>query len=588
MRLKPGLQNLIKIIDKLIKHKIINALTGVYKLQYPEIKIKKMKKFLLIILLILIIIPAIAQNAAQDLKREVTLYNPYKPSLPDVRKRSFLPDVNDTSKVRPDFRYETKISPYTPEYTVGQIKAASLLPDPLPKLYKSYIKLGFGNYFSPLAEVSVTNERSKKGAIGLYARHFSTNGKIRLKKDLDRVFAGYMDNDVSLFGQKFFRKNFIDGSLDFNQKTRYAYGYDTSLPVDVPEKKDIRLGYNNIGARVSFESLNLDSADFSYDFDLSYDFFHDAPERYQHSTGMTGTMSKTYKDFYVGSGVTFDYYRLPGVLYDKAKYIVSVSPFIKKSSPQWSFKAGLQLLLDRNMTATPEFHLYPDASFSFNVVPSYVRFFAGLNGKLEKNEPENIIDENPFLVRDASLFSLPNTSHALIVSTGLRGNTGMDGNYLISVSYSFINNMLLYSNLEFPDSLPGPLTGNLFVPLTDDAELFRIHGEIDGIITDKISYRGNANYYNYTLTNNPYAWNKPDWDGRIGVRYNLRNKIIAGIDLTGMGKRKFLVSEQGLSVTRTSYYFETPMHLNIDLSAEYRYTRILSFWLKFNNIAFNK
>ncbi|MCU0474205.1 MAG: hypothetical protein MUC93_12725 [Bacteroidales bacterium] len=548
-----------------------------------------MKKFLLIKLLILIIyMPAIAQADKQDLKREVTLFNPYKPSLPDVRKKSFLPDVNDTSKVRPDFIYDIKTTPFTPEYTVGLIKAASLLPDPLPKLYKSYIKLGFGNYFSPLAELSITNERSKKGAIGLYARHFSTNGKIRLQKDVDRVFAGYMDNDVSLFGKKFFRKNFLDGSLDFNQKTRYAYGYDTSIPDYNPEKKDIRLGYNNIGTRVSFESLNLDSANFSYDFDLNYDFFYDAPGRYQHNAGMTGIMAKSYKDFYVGSGISFDYYQLPDLLYDKPKYIASVSPFIKKSSPQWSFKAGLQLLLDKNMTASAKFHIYPDANFSFTIVPSYVRFFAGLNGKLEKNEPRNIIDENPFLVRDISLFSLPNSSHALIVSSGLQGNTGLDGNYLISASYSFINNMLLYSNLVFPDSVPDPQMGNFFIPLTDNGELFRIHGEINGIITDKISYTGNANFYKYTLSDNPFAWSKPDWDGQIGVRYNLRNKIIAGMDITAVGKRNFLVSELGTLVTRTSYYFETPMHVNIDLSAEYRYTKILSFWLKFNNISFNR
>ena len=31
-------------------------------------------------------------------------------------------------------------------------------------------------------------------------------------------------------------------------------------------------------ADASFASLNLDSADFSYDFDLSYDFFHDTKE----------------------------------------------------------------------------------------------------------------------------------------------------------------------------------------------------------------------------------------------------------------------------------------------------------------------
>lgn len=528
-----------------------------------------------------------AQTDKQDLKREVTLYNPYKPSLPDARKRSFLPDVNDTSKVRPDFRYDIKATPYTPEYTIGQIKAASLLPDPLTKLYKSYVKLGMGNYISPLAEISITNERSKKGAIGLYASHFSTNGKIKLQNE-EKVFAGYMDNDASLFGKKFFKKNFLEGSVGFIQKTRYAYGYDTSITGYAPEKKDIRLGYNNIGSAVSFESLNLDSASFSYDFDLNYNFFYNGTERYQHSAALTGMMARTYKDFYVGSGVSFDYSRLANALYDKPKYIASVSPFIKKSSPQWSFKAGLQLLLDKNMTDSPEVHIYPDLNFSFNIVSEYVRFFAGLNGRLEKNEPLKIIDENPFLVRDGSLFTVPNTSHALIVSSGLTGNTGMGGNYLLSASYSFINNMIFFSNLVFPDSLFAPQMGNLFIPMNDDGELIRIHGEMNGVITDKISYSGNANWYHYTLTDNQYAWNKPDWDGQIGVKYNLRNKIIAGLDINTIGKRRLMVYEPDLIQPPTSYYFEEPVHLNINLNAEYRYNKNLSFWLRLNNISFNR
>ena len=84
-----------------------------------------------------------------------------------------------------------KTTPFLPEYTISPIKAAALLPDPLPKLYKSYVNIGLGNYLTPLAEISITNERSKKGAIGFYARHFSTNGKIELengKKSFCRLY----------------------------------------------------------------------------------------------------------------------------------------------------------------------------------------------------------------------------------------------------------------------------------------------------------------------------------------------------------------------------------------------------------------
>ncbi|HQK70414.1 MAG TPA: hypothetical protein PL101_04790, partial [Bacteroidales bacterium] len=34
--------------------------------------------------------------------------------------------------------------------------------------------------------------------------------------------------------------------------------------------------------------------------------------------------------------------------------------------------------------------------------------------------------------------------------------------------------------------------------------------------------------------------------------------------------------------------YSMPAHLNFNFSAEYRYTKILSFWLKFNNLSFTK
>jgi hypothetical protein len=547
-----------------------------------------MKRYIIILLLlVMIFIPVKAQTNQQDLKREVTLYNPYKPFLPQFRKRSFFPDMNDTSKIRPDFKYDITTRPYTPEYTISPIKAASLLPDPLPKLYKGYLVLGLGNYLTPLAELSITNERSKKGALGFSASHFSSNGKIKLDND-QRVFAGYMDNDMSLFGKKFFRKNVLEGSLDFSQKLRYAYGYDTSIVGYEAVKKQIRMGYNNFGANLSFASLNLDSANLSYNFGLRYDYFYNSKYRNQNNIGIAGTMSKTWKGFYVGSGIDLDFTKLNDSLSNNLKYIASISPFIKKSTPQWSFKAGLQMLLDKNMTSTPDFYIYPDVNFEFSIVPSYIGFFAALNGRLEKNSPEKVIDENPFLVRDGTLFKVPNTDHALEISAGLRGNNGIGGNYIISGSYSLISNMLFYSNYIFPDSLLNPQVGNLFLPVAYDVELLKIHGEMSGLITDKISYMGSANLYRYTLGTDEYPWNKPSWDGQISVKYNLRNKILAGIDVTALGKRKLAAFEFEPSMPVVITKFPEPVHFNINLSAEYRYTKVLSFWLKINNISFNR
>jgi hypothetical protein len=543
------------------------------------------KTIIALVIIALSVLPALAQKKQQEtvMKREVTLYNPFKPSLPDVVKKSYLPDMTDTANVRPDFKYDISPEPFMPSYTISPIRPASLLPDPLLKLYKSYVRFGFGNYITPLAEVSITNERSKKGAIGIFARHFSTNGKVQLQ-NLNRVPAGYMDNDVSFFGKKFFRKSIFNGSVDLNQKTRYAYGYDTIKPV----QKDIRLNYYNAGAAIGLESVKLDSSSLSYDFGLSYNFFHDTRTLYQHSLGLKGMMAKNYKGFYAGSGLEIDYYSYSDSAFADPRFIAAINPFISRNSQEWSVKLGFQALLEKDVTGSARFHLYPDLNFSFNIVPSYIGFFANMSGRLEKNEPLNIIEVNPFIFRNSTLFNVPNTNYSLIVKTGLTGSTGIEGNYQVSVSYSVVNDMLFFANhiRTYPIR-----RGNFFLPRTNDAEILNVHGEMGGKISGSLSFNSEANYYRYTLSED-FAWNRPSWDAKIGLKYNLKNKIIAGMDINALGKRKLLVTTEEMDllsvVTFTDIAIPMPAYMNINLNAEYRYTKILSFWMKFNNISFSR
>ena len=548
------------------------------------------KTIITILIMVLVILPVHAQKNQKEtvLKREVTLYNPYKPSLQDVTKKSFLPDMTDTSTVKPVFKYDLRPEPFMPSFTIIPIKPASLLPDPLSKLYKSYIIFGLGNYLTPLAEISITNERSKKGTIGIDARHFSTNGNVELQ-NTKKAFAGYMDNDISLFGKKFLNASILNGSIDFSQKTRHAYGYDTIFKDYNPAKKTLRLNYYNSGATIGMASAKLDSSSLAYHFNLAYNFFYNTNTLYQHNIDFTGLMAKFYKNFYTGSGLEFDYFSFSNSAYSDPRYITSISPFIKKKSNEWSVKLGFQALLDRGMTESAVLHFYPDFNFSFNIVPSYVGFFADMSGKLVKNEPINVIGENPFIFPDSTLFRIPNTDYSLIVKAGLMGSTGIEGSYQLSASYSLVNDMLLFTNYVITGDPITMLRGNFFMPITDDGEILNIHGELSGKIAQFLSLGTEANWYRYTLSNYDFAWNKPDWDASLGLKYNLRNKIIAGANLNALGKRKSLVTTEDINVAKVTYKtIDMPLHFNINLSAEYRYTKVLSFWMKINNISLDR
>ena len=53
---------------------------------------------------------------------------------------------------------------------------------------------------------------------------------------------------------------------------------------------------------------------------------------------------------------------------------------------------------------------------------------------------------------------------------------------------------------------------------------------------------GAVNFYDYSLSRFQYAWDKPGWDGKLGLKYNLSDKIIAGMEISLQGKRREIVN----------------------------------------------
>jgi outer membrane receptor protein involved in Fe transport len=151
---------------------------------------------------------------------------------------------------------------------------------------------------------------------------------------------------------------------------------------------------------------------------------------------------------------------------------------------------------------------------------------------------------------------------------------------------------LFYSNINFPDSAVATARGSYFSALTDDVNLLNLHAEMNGPISEKLSFIGVANINQYTLSKFAYAWNKPGWDAKLGLKYNLRDKIIAGMEISAEGKRHEITNGDFVPPTGPSVpaYVDPrvelllPVHVNLNLSTEYRYSKILSFWIKLNNI----
>lgn len=542
-----------------------------------------MRRILLITALMLLIPVFVSAQNNQDeaIKRSVTLYNPYKPTLQDVAKRTSFPPMDDTSKIREDFRYTFTPADFSPQYAISPIRPATLSPDPLQKLYKSYVNMGLGNYLSPFVELSISSERSKKGAIGIYTGTYGSAGKISLANN-DRVFAGFLDNRAILYGRKYLDRGRFDADIDFHQMSRYAYGYDPQIIGYDTSKKDIRSLTFDVTGTARYFNMPKDSSHIAWDVIFRYNYFSRGDSAVQNNPGFEVSGGREVEGFYAGAKLNYDGYFYGGNLPYGARSLFAFNPYLAKGKTDWRFKFGFDFMVDVKDDPDPlatsqkigRAYFYPDIEFTFRVIPQFMRFRVYLNGDLGNNQAEKAVYMNPYLIRTDTLFTLRNTDNKLRLGACLEGSFNADATYNVGVSYTLFNDLLMFKN----DTLG---VGNFFLPGYDDGDLLKVHGEATFPVNRHINVSAAANYYKYSLTYFQHAWNMPEWDATATLSYNLRDKILATFALNTMGARYATYKDPDVAL-------KLKAHANLNFGVEYRYTKVLSFWAKINNISWDR
>jgi hypothetical protein len=534
-----------------------------------------------IIILVLLSVAANAQTGDETIKRSVTLYNPYKPSLQEAAKRAFLPSADDTTTVNIRFDYDFTPGSFVPEYEISPIRSAVLSPEPLPAIKKGYVSLGMGTYLSPFLEVSISNGRSNKGTIGLFTRTYGSAGKVELQNDR-RVYAGFLDNQALLYGKKYFRRSRFDTDVDFRQMTRHAYGYNPDVTGYDPDKKDIRSLYYDVTAKARYFTMEPDSGDLNWDASLKYNLFTRQGDGLQHNPGLSLSAGTNMFGLYAGMNAAYDLYLFSKGIDYKARNLLMLSPYITKGNEEWRFRFGMKVAADLKENHDPlsggvkklYMFFYPDVMFTFRIVPGFMRFTASVDGSLENNQARNTAYANPWMLPGDTLYNLRSTSNNLRILAGLSGSFNVTSSYEADVSYTLFRDMLLFMN----DTLG---VGNYFVPVYSDGSLLKVHAGINVPLNRQLTLSLLGNYYGYNLSGQDHAWHKPAWDGSVKASYNLRNKIIASADLSFTGDRyaRIMSPEETIRL---------PFHPNLNMGIEYRYTPDISFWLKCNNISYNR
>ena len=528
----------------------------------------------------------VATGFSQEINTKVTVVSPYEPSISDASKINTMPQFTDTAAIRPAFNYTIHSEKLNVDFSPRPINPAKMVIDPQPKLYKSYLKMGIGNYMTPMAELNISTLRSKNFSYGFYARHQSSHKDIKLKNN-QKVWGGYNDNVMLLYGKRIFEPFTVDASGGLKHNTVYYYGFNSDSAVVNPyNKNDYRQDIMDLNGKISLESHHpYDSNKLYYAANVGYDlvtdkfFLNGYFKNYEQGIRTNVLLKKNIKGFYTSLFAGVDYYGKSSSFNTSDNTIICIHPSVTRSSADWKFNIGIKTIVDKiDVSSLPYF--YPDLKFEFNAIQDVVRLYFGLDGGMKVNNYGSIIYENPFIVPN---LNVKNSNTKLNTFIGAKGSLSSKIEFNLGVSFSKIDNQYFFVNDTinrfFFNGDPSYIAGNQFIVVYDDIQWIRYFAEFNVMASDKFNMLGKLEVNDYKMFKQAYAWHMPAVKASLMPRYNLRNKILVSADLNYIGKRYARSPYQNGEII----VLEDMIDLN--LGVEYRYTKMMSLFVRFNNLA---
>jgi len=506
---------------------------------------------------------------------EVRVIKPYTPTLSGAEKIQLLPSLEEEIAYdTPDFSYSIFQKRYDTEFRITPIVAARMIQMPKKKLYRSHLKAGLGNCLTPYVELNINQMRSRNGTMGFNLRHHSMNGKVKLDND-ERVPGGFNENDAEFYGSRFFRNSLLNYQTGASYNSNVHYGVDPDLDTTFL-RKDFTHPYFTAFGGIGLQSVHADTFHLNYKGSLKYHYFTHEFNETEHGVVFDLAMNKSLRIFNIAGDLNTSYFaHVPAWDTIMPRHlIVSLNPRIEKNAGEWKFVAGFNTYLDIR-DGSPMFHIYPKARFEFNIVEEVIIPYFGVDGYLETNNYRAVVDENPYI--NPALAVKP-TSHRLIAFAGLKGRFTEAVAWNIKGQYAIIDDQYYFVN-----DTSGILK-NQFSVIYDDLTLLNLKGELAVRPNDawKIFLKGN--YYHYNMVREDHPWHQPGFDVILQARYNLREKFIidAGLGVIGPRYAKDIDISGAIPVIVNE---KLPMTPDINLGVEYRYTKLLSFWIRIDNLA---
>jgi hypothetical protein len=468
---------------------------------------------------------------------------------------------------------DNKIETKEMTYEEKQIKApttydplAPKLPQPpkppMDELQNNLVKFSFGRFASPYLKLYLNSGRNVDGRVGLDFSHASSS-----RGYLD--YAEWRDDAGRVYGEYYTKENTFKGAVSI-KNSNYFYFADTSVNVNPELKDSIRNTFTKLQVDAALLK-NYDPEGVNYDVGLRFQGYFDRwddkdlhvsllPKLNWKITDQFG--ADIYSDF-TFSNSTFDSVQ-------QSRFFLDLTPTVTFKLKGLHVQGGLKV--NSFTDSTSKFTAFPVLRANYQVVPEKFSISAGLVGEMYYLKYYDLIDQNRYLNRLPDIRPMRDAMHLYI---GVDGQLAKYLTYTTRIYTKKVKDQLIYFNPE----------GGAYFQMVYDSTFTQSGAELAITFNknDKIRAGIKGDFRSFKTSNVAKNFNMPGTKVDIWASYNFANKVWISMETYLYGPRTMSLTSDSVAVEITQ-----GVVADVNLSAEYRFSKRFSVFLELNNLLDNR
>ncbi|PWJ58956.1 hypothetical protein CLV98_103328 [Dyadobacter jejuensis] len=431
-----------------------------------------------------------------------------------------------------------------------------------PEVLNNYIKLGAGNYSRFLGEAFVGARPTEDLAFSAQLKQLSSGtGPVDGKNSANAM------TNIRLGGKYIQPRYKVDGSLEYDRKNYYFYGYKPQPESQSVNRDSLRQTINQFGFSLGFENTDADVAvDYSVKTSLNSLKDHYKASELDWGTQLKASVPISESFYALLNADAYVSQRVDRLTYNRNLF--RVSPTFKYVSDFFSVTFGLNAVnetdseLDINKTKA-----FPKLNIDVTPIAG-IHIFANYNGDIVRNTLKSMLNENQWL---GSNVLIVNTEKTYDLSAGVKGEDPQGFNYEGKVSFAQYRNFYNFNN-SLADTSKFSI---IYDP--GKTKVLTLSAQAGYNFNDLFKTSLKVNFFDYKMDQTEQAWHRPDLTVNWFNALSISKKLFITSDfyvLKGMKAKNF----------QSGQVQKLPVVADLNLKIDYLLTQNFSAFVAINNV----